>query len=588
MPRATPREIRAAASFLVPGAFILILWSFGFSSLGEHNVTWDDALGDLFYGERYLSYFLTFDQVYLEFDADPYPADRRPDLRTSPFRGRPWEYYPFANLLGAATSELLFRQLGWTDPFDGFHAVNLLFAALLAWVVFSFARRRFGLVAATVTSGLLFGSPRLIGHMTANVKDFSILVMFSLGAFVFYDAYESGSRARVWLTGACLGLALATKANALFLPLVPMLTLAMGGLPPSWHGREKLLLGNLALAGLVSPLITLAVWPYLWSAPLTGLARQLQFILSRKASTGALSVAPPFEAVALTTPPLFLLTAVGGMVLSLLQILRRPRAETRPLIFMWAWLLAVMSRFIVPGAVNYDGVRHFLEVFPPLALFGGYFSARAIRRLVADGLPVERRLALKAALTVALLLPGTWQVLRTHPYQLAYWNSWIGGYAGAREAGKPQAGDYWGLSYRDGMRWLNDNAEPGAFLAVPVVEHAVRLVAPERLRPDLTLLPLTTPYSPAIDPDQLAELLRTAAERPVYVMFVERRDWMNGLMLDCLRRLRPVVEWRLEEQPILSIYRYLPPLPMPGGTPHSTVNDPQDQEPPQHHVDHEG
>ena len=41
-------------------------------------------------------------------------------------------------------------------------------------------------------------------------------------------------------------------------------------------------------------------------------------------------------------------------------------------------------------------------------------------------------------------------------------------------------------------------------------------------------------------------------------MFVERRDWMNELMVECLTRLEPEVVWSLDGAPVLSIYRYYP------------------------------
>ena len=81
----------------------------------------------------------------------------------------------------------------------------------------------------------------------------------------------------------------------------------------------------------------------------------------------------------------------------------------------------------------------------------------------------------------------------------------------------------------------------------------------KRLRDDLLLLPITTPFSPRIAPERLALTRQAARKRPLYVMFVERRDWMNELMRDCLERLEPEVEWRLEGQPVLAIYRYVPP-----------------------------
>src|SRR3990172_8796790 len=115
--------------WLPPTAMILLLWLVGFPALKQYNITWDSALGDLFFGERYLSFFTSLDPNYLDFKADVYPPDRKPDLGHSPFRIRPWEYYPFANTLAAATSEIFSRHLGWLDPFDGFHTFNLLLAA---------------------------------------------------------------------------------------------------------------------------------------------------------------------------------------------------------------------------------------------------------------------------------------------------------------------------------------------------------------------------------------------------------------------------------------------------------------------------
>jgi hypothetical protein len=55
-----------------------------------------------------------------------------------------------------------------------------------------------------------------------------------------------------------------------------------------------------------------------------------------------------------------------------------------------------------------------------------------------------------------------------------------------------------------------------------------------------------------------------ARSHAVYVMFVERRDWMNELMTDCLVRLQPEMVWGLKGAPVLRIYRYLPPLAMDG------------------------
>ncbi len=551
------RELRR----LVPAAMILGLFAFGIPALDQYNVTWDEALGDLFFGERYLSYFTSFDTAYLDFRADPYPGDRRPDLRLSAFRGRPWEHYPVGGTLGAVSSTVLSRWLGLVDPFDGYHAVNLLLAALLIWVFFRFLAERFGLLAATASVGLLLSSPRVFCHLMANVKDFPLLVFYTLTVVVFFRAWEAGSTRGLLAAGALWGLALGTKANALFLPLIPLALVALGGLPDAWRRQRARPVLTLLGASALGVTVMVAVWPYLWADPLGRLAENLRFVALRKGTTRPESFAPVVQAILLTTPPAFLVLFAAGLVPAVRLAWRRQRDALLLLI----WIAAVLSRYLVPQAVNYDGVRHFLELFPAIAAVAGLGGAWLAGNLVMLTRrvwpPAGRRrtaLAVRAAFLVLILAPGLWALLRTHPFQIAYWNVFAGGYAGARSANLPQACDYWGTSYRLGLRWLNENAPGDSLLAVPVIEHAVRLVAPERLRDDIILLPVTIPFSPKIPPERLVRTRQASRSRLLYVMFVERRDWMNELMRDCLEHLEPEVEWQLEGEPVLAVYRYRP------------------------------
>lgn len=545
----------ASASKLVPLLMVVALSAFGFAALDQYNVTWDEALGDLFFGERYLSFFTTFDSRYLDFESDPYPPGHSPDLGRSPFRNRPWEYYPVANTLAAATSTVLSRWLGLLDPFDGFHAVNLLFAALLILVFLPFLHQRFGAVTAIAAGGLLFTLPRVVCHLLANIKDFPLMVLFTLTLVVFMQAYERGSARGIVLAGALWGLALGTKANALFLPAVPLGVVLIARRPASWQGRKVRLALAIVGAALLGTALMVALWPYLWADPIGRFREHLTYIGFRRGYTRAESLAPVLQALLLTTPPLTLVL----FVLGLLPLGRRLFQRDRTAWLLALWIAVVLGRYLPPQAVNFDGVRHFLELFPAFAAVAGLGAASLAVWLARAAASRVAPHTLKACVLAVLLLPGVWTVLRTHPFQIAYWNALAGGLGGARAAGLPQASDYWGMSYRLGMAWLNENAPRDARLAVPVIEHAVRLVAPQRLRPDLQLLPVSAPHTPRIPPARLAMVQAAAREGPLYVMFVERRDWMNALMADCLRRLEPEVAWYLDGAPVLLIFRYTPP-----------------------------
>ncbi|MEM6456536.1 MAG: glycosyltransferase family 39 protein [Acidobacteriota bacterium] len=592
LPDASP-WLHGLAGWLVPLALALLFALLAAPQLDRYNVTWDEALGDFFYGERYLSFVLSGgDARYIDFASDvhPYPPERVPDLSGSYFRKRPWEYYPFANTFAAATAGVTARTFGWFDVFDGYHAANLGFAALLIVVLYRFVGRAYGASAALVAIGLLFTAPRIVCHMMANIKDFPLMALFTWALVAWLRAYERGSVRGLLLAGVVLGLSLATKANTLFLPFIVGGVIAVDlvrsrldgrrDVPEAWQGRLGALVGATIAWGLTGVATMVALWPYLWADPIGRFGEHIRYIGFRAKDMAPGSAADALEAVALTTPPVFLVLVAVGLV----PTLRRLLAGERVARLLVIWTLVVIGRLYLPGAINFDGVRHFLELVPALAAIAGLGAvalARWIARRLPDGRaadappkPGARTAAQRrtAAIVLGLLLvPGAWVTVASHPFQIAYWNVLAGGLPGAYADRQPQAGDYWGMSYRLGLEWLAENAERDALLAVPVVEHAVRLVAQTRLRDDITLLPLTTPYHPRIAPERLEWMRRDSLRRPTYLMFVPRWDWGNALMHDAAAHLEPLRVWSYEGAPVLAIYRYQPP---PDWQPDPRIPDP--------------
>jgi hypothetical protein len=522
---------------LLPFALAALLLAAGFAALDQYNATWDEAGGDLFFGQRYFAFFTTFEGRYLDFATNP--PHLSPDLRSAPFRGRPWEHYPVASTLATASSRL-FTALHLLDPFDGYHAFNLLLGAGFLLLLYRVVDGRLGTLPAVATTLLLFLSPRIVGDLMANVKDFSEMVFFSAAALAFAYALERGSPRLLLGAGAILGLALGTKANALFLPPIVILYLLLRRVPPAWRGRERQLVAALAGAFAVAALIFFVAWPYLWDDPIAKLQLNLRYIALRKSGTAAAQTTSPFVMIALTMPPAFLLAFALGLV----PLARRARAREPLALLVVSWLAVVAARLALPAAVNFDGVRHFLELFPPMAITGGMAVAMLRRPLVA------------AAAVVALITPIALAEAHVHPFESCYWNVFARGLKGAMQRRIPQACDYWAASYRLGIRWLDAHAEANALLAVPIAEHAVRVVAPARLRLDIGLAHITTPFTPRAQ--HLDRFYADARTRPAYVMFVFRRDWSNALVADALSRFQPVAVWRLDGAPVLAVFRVTP------------------------------
>src|SRR5205823_13279115 len=174
-------------------------------------------------------------------------------------------------------------------------------------------------------------------------------------------------------------------------------------------------------------------------------------------------------------------------------------------ILITCWIAVVCGRLALPSAVNFDGVRHFLELFPPLAIVAAAPFVWSKRPLI--------RASLTTAAIAAMLVP----LVRVHPFEAAYWNEFAGGLPGAMAKKIPQAGDYWAASYRLGLRWINEHAPPGSVLAVPIAEHTVQIVAPYRLRPDIPIAHISNAWSPRTDPRALGDLRQLATRRPELV-----------------------------------------------------------------------
>lgn len=271
---------------------------------------------------------------------------------------------------------------------------------------------------------------------------------------------------------------------------------------------------------------------YLWDAPVARILENYRYISGRAFDT-ATTDAPWWQMLLYTTPPIVLLL----FAMSLPLFLERARRRDPLAILLLAWSGVVAARLSLPGALNFDGVRHFLEIFPPIVVMAAIGSVELARRSI-------RSTVIRAAVLAVPIVVVATATLRVHPFELVYWNALIGGYGGARAAGIPQASDYWATSYRQGMRWINGNAPPNTLLVVTVSPHTVAMAAPLRLRPDIGVATLSA-----------GRAHRMAEVRPVFVMFVPREEWRTPLDRELERTRKPVALWERDGAPVLLIYQ---------------------------------
>ncbi len=117
------------------------------------------------------------------------------------------------------TSYLFFHeQLHWLRPAAAFRLPAFAMAALIAPLVFAFARERFSVTASAFAAISFFCVPRQFFESHLSCFDIPIASMWLLTVFCFRKALI---QKRFWLyTGLAFGAALATKHNGFFIPVV--------------------------------------------------------------------------------------------------------------------------------------------------------------------------------------------------------------------------------------------------------------------------------------------------------------------------------------------------------------------------------
>ncbi len=160
---------------------ILALFSimiFGISaiySLHYFGISWDEGLGNLFFGERYLLFFQTHQEKFLDFKANlSYHNTTGLNLFLSPWRNIPYHFPPLMDTLSAWSMHTFSYNLRWMDPVDAFHLMKVIITLLFLIIFFFFFRKRLGTKVSFLGLLFLLTFPRLWGDMQINPKMFHL------------------------------------------------------------------------------------------------------------------------------------------------------------------------------------------------------------------------------------------------------------------------------------------------------------------------------------------------------------------------------------------------------------------------------
>lgn len=521
---------------IVPVIFLVL----GIWTLPHYGINWDEPF-HFMRGQAYLHYYLTGEKDYKSLPPYPHLTPKCPEgvknCSTSPlgpsditeyqgnityeeavFKNQPKglfsfrrSYYQhdnytlpeiiaseeghpaFGDILAALTNKIFYQHLNIIDDIEGYHLFEVLASFAIVLGVAVFVYYHYGVFASVIAAISLASYPLFFSESHFNIKDPPEAAFFGLTIIAFYFGIVSGKWKLIILSAVLAGMAMGTKFNAMFLPIIIIPWLTVFVIKLFWeHGTTVSIrkLRPLAVGLTAYPFITAVVfytiWPFLWSDPLGNFLKIANFY--KQIGTGT-----PHELkeylihgwntysvlwIFYTTPVPVLVITTAGILGGLFELIFRKKHFV---LLALLWFIIPIFRVSWPNSSIYGGVRQIMEFIPGMAVlagFGGYYLLRLVGRTRWSLAKPMLGIAIFASLAFVV-----YEMVKIHPNENVYFNQLIRGLSGAREQKIPYWGNSYGNVYQQGIAWLNANAEPGAKLGFPVSTGGN--LARVKLRPDI-------------------------------------------------------------------------------------------------------
>lgn len=487
-------RIATVQSIMKVGVVISLIAAVGLPTVSHYGISWDEPLH--------------IEHVRWNLDllrqGTPLAAADRPDNI---------KYY---GVVIDAVCELLYQLWnGFNLPIDVTwarllfkHYFTFLFSLLAYVSVSGITWILCGPSYAWVSPILLALLPRFWGHSFFNPKDPPFATLFILTTWLgsyLVAAYVRGiyERRMVWpglnpitlmtlVYGALVGLLTSARVGGFVVLGYVLVTLVIVSISPGKLSVRRHLLSNaLMCLGLMlfawAAIMTLC-HPAAWQNPFVWFIENIQYLSAHDWPGTVLFEGEYILATALPwyyLPKWFLLTIPTvlqslfglGVVAGLVQYRQCSTAQQSAIVLVLLQVLALPLYAMVRGSTLYDGVRQFLFVLPGVAVFAAYGAVWLYQQLpvrwtsfslgpadrLDDRSPHASPRLFFVGLLATVLLATSMDMLALHPYTYTYFNRAAGRLTVAQD---DYDSEYWGLSFRESISWLNETVPAGTTVIV--------------------------------------------------------------------------------------------------------------------------
>lgn len=369
--------------------------------------------------------------------------------------------------------------------------VSLITYASVAGIVGILAGRQYAWFGAVVLA--LF--PRFWGHSFFNPKDIPFAAMFTLATFLgacLVDYYLKADQDNIklginrvtlysLLYGILVGLVTGIRIGGFFLLFFIVIAHIFTTLIKKKNYRTFYrflsLYGLMVISWMTT---TTIIHPASWSNPIRWFIETLRY-LSKHGWSGTVLFEGQFISAhqlpwhylpkwfLITIPEIFIIMFFLGLLLLISQLKKLNDTQTACVVLVLLQIFTLPTIAILRQSTIYDGIRQFLFVIPGIAAI----AATALI-WIYQKLPRKNYKLFFVILIITLLSPIIADMVTLHPYEYVYFNRISGGLV---QANNRYETDYWGLSMRDGMEWINNNSIADAIVVSSSQLHSSKTFA---------------------------------------------------------------------------------------------------------------
>ncbi len=354
----------------------------------------------------------------------------------------------------------LIQKLG-LDNASAWHLINFITFLLGVYFIYRISERFMRPWAAFAASALYTFQPLLWGHAFINPKDPSFVVFLTGSIYLGFRLVDKLAESSPHLTGEPAKNPLFDLLLASFFLGITASIRILGPLAGVFvvayfftRRPTRLTARWMFLYAAISVAIMLATWPYLWENPPLIFLQVLKFMSDNPTGLSVLfndqiyhpsnlphRYLPFFLFYTLTEPvwPFFLFGLIAAY-----RKLKSASQQVVPALIILAWFVIPFLYVVVKRPPMYDGMRHVLFITPPVFIFIGFAFDFIMEKI--------SKTWLNALIILAILVPGIIGIIQLHPYEYAYYNSFIGGTKGAF---RHYETDYWLTCYKEAVEQFN-------------------------------------------------------------------------------------------------------------------------------------